>query len=221
MRKNARESGAKAAPARQAERIDVLAELAGLKAMTVPQLQEKWQAIFGERAPNASRGNLELRLGYRIQELAHGGLRRETRRTLDALADEVMSGRLGGLMTDPRKPAPGTKLVREWGSEEHMVTVLADGFEWQGRRFKSLSAAVRAITGAHWNGCSISVSLDSAGNRARSFGGSAGQATGKARKIPTEPELARFARPETRGHSETENAARLRLSGSHPPGKPL
>jgi hypothetical protein len=89
---------------------------------------------------------------YRIQELAHGGLRRETRRTLDALADEVMSGKLGGMVADPRKPAPGTKLVREWGGEEHMVTVLADGFEWQGRRFKSLSAAVRAITGAHWNG---------------------------------------------------------------------
>ncbi|MBL4543347.1 MAG: DUF2924 domain-containing protein, partial [Rhodobacteraceae bacterium] len=38
-----------------------MAELAALKAMTVPELQEKWQAIFGERAPNASRGNLELR----------------------------------------------------------------------------------------------------------------------------------------------------------------
>ncbi|MEI4234798.1 DUF2924 domain-containing protein [Roseovarius sp. D22-M7] len=56
--------------------------------MTVPELQEKWQITFGERAPNASRGNLELRLGYRIQELCHGGLCRETRRTLDALADE-------------------------------------------------------------------------------------------------------------------------------------
>lgn len=101
MRKNIRKSSAKAAPARQAERIDVLAELAALKAMTVPELQEKWQAIFGERAPNASRGNLELRLGYRIQELAHGGLRRETRRTLDALAEEVVSGKLGGLVADP------------------------------------------------------------------------------------------------------------------------
>ena len=93
MRKNTRKSGAKTAPARQAAGIDVLAELAALKAMTVPELQAKWQAVFGERAPNASRGNLELRLGYRIQELAHGGLRRETRRTLDALAEEVSVAR--------------------------------------------------------------------------------------------------------------------------------
>ncbi len=68
------------------------------------------------------------------------------------MSDEVMSGKLDGMVADPRKPAPGTKLVREWGGEEHIVTVLADGFEWQGRSFRSLSAAARAITGAHWNG---------------------------------------------------------------------
>ncbi|WP_099824102.1 DUF2924 domain-containing protein [Oceaniglobus indicus] len=45
-----------------------------------------------------------------------------------------------------------TKLVREWNGVEHTVTVLAKGFEWQGRRYKSLSGAARAITGANWNG---------------------------------------------------------------------
>jgi hypothetical protein len=89
MRKNARKSGTKAAPACQTAGINILAELTALKAMTVPELQEKWQAIFEERAPNASRGNLELRLGYRIQELAHGSIKPATRRTLDALAAEV------------------------------------------------------------------------------------------------------------------------------------
>ena len=75
-----------------------------------------------------------------------------TRRTLDALATEVATGAPGPLIADPRRPIPGTKLVREWQGEEQVVTVLTDGFEWQGRRFKSLSAAVRAITGSHWNG---------------------------------------------------------------------
>jgi len=84
MRKNTRKSGAKAALTRQAEGIDVLAELAALKAMTVPELQAKWRVMFGEPAPNASRGNLELRIGYRIQELAHGGIKPATRRTLDS-----------------------------------------------------------------------------------------------------------------------------------------
>ena len=68
------------------------------------------------------------------------------------MAAEVATGAPGPLIADPRRPIPGTKLVREWQGEEQVVTVLTEGFEWQGRRFKSLSAAVRAITGSHWNG---------------------------------------------------------------------
>jgi len=130
----------------------VLADLVAMKAMTVPELREKWAAIFDAPPPNTSRQNLELRLGYRIQELALGGIGRDTRRTLDALAAEVASGEPGQVMTDPRRPLPGTKLVREWNGVEHTVTVLAKGVEWQGRRYKSLSGAARAITGANWNG---------------------------------------------------------------------
>jgi Protein of unknown function (DUF2924) len=46
----------------------------------------------------------------------------------------------------------GTQLIREWRGVEHKVTVLAEGFEWEGRRYKSLSAVARAITGTRWNG---------------------------------------------------------------------
>ncbi|SHJ18751.1 DUF2924 domain-containing protein, partial [Wenxinia saemankumensis] len=46
----------------------------------------------------------------------------------------------------------GTRLIREWQGVEHVVTVTADGFEWQGRPYKSLSAIARAITGTRWNG---------------------------------------------------------------------
>jgi hypothetical protein len=57
-----------------------------------------------------------------------------------------------GGIGDPRKPIPGTRLLREWDGAEHSVTVLRDGFDWQGRKFKSLSAVARAITGTQWNG---------------------------------------------------------------------
>jgi hypothetical protein len=46
----------------------------------------------------------------------------------------------------------GTRLVREWKGVEHCCTILADGFEYQGRRFKSLSAVANHITGTKWNG---------------------------------------------------------------------
>lgn len=82
-----------------------------------------------------------------------GGLSRETRRTLDLLADEI-AGRVGSktIIADSRNPVVGTRLVREWDGVEHTVTVINDGFDWQGRKFKSLSAVARAITGTQWNG---------------------------------------------------------------------
>ena len=42
--------------------------------------------------------------------------------------------------------------MREWQGVEQTVTVLVDGFEWEGRTYKSLSAIARAITGVQWNG---------------------------------------------------------------------
>lgn len=131
----------------------VVMQLAALKRMTVVELKAKWESLFGAPAPNNSRSYLELRLGYRIQELTLGGLSRETRRTLDLLADEI-EGRIGrkAIIADSRNPVVGTRLVREWDGVEHTVTVMKDGFDWQGRKFKSLSAVARAIAGTQWNG---------------------------------------------------------------------
>jgi hypothetical protein len=121
--------------------------------MSVKDLKGEWEAMFATTAPNNSRGYLEMRLSWRIQELTLGGLSRETRKMLDLLADEVdgKSDRKA-IIADSRNPVAGTRLVREWGGVEHTVTVMRDGFEWQGQRFKSLSAAARAITGSNWNG---------------------------------------------------------------------
>lgn len=131
----------------------VLARLAGLKAMTVNEMKAEWRSLFGADAPNNSRPFLEMRLAWRIQELSYGGPSRETVRLLDALADEL-HGKPGrkAMIADPRKPVAGTRLVREWDGIEHTVTVLRDGFEFQGRTYKSLSAIARTITGTRWNG---------------------------------------------------------------------
>ena len=103
----------------------VLAQLAALQRLSVNELKAKWEALFGTAAPNNARAFLELRIGYRIQELTYGGLTRETRRMLDLLADEV-EGKVTrkGMADDARNPLPGTRLVREWNGIEHTVTVL-------------------------------------------------------------------------------------------------
>ena len=47
---------------------------------------------------------------------------------------------------------PGTKLTREYKGRTIVVTVLNDGYEFEGERYKSLSAIAKAVTGTHWNG---------------------------------------------------------------------
>ncbi len=145
------EPGGKEQPA--AGEASVIAQLAALKEMTVGELKAKWEAIFATSAPNNSRSYLELRLAYRIQELSLGGASRETRRMLDLLADEI-DGKIArkAIITDGRNPVTGTRLLREWDGAEHTVTVMQDGFDWKGQKYKSLSAVARAITGTQWNG---------------------------------------------------------------------
>jgi hypothetical protein len=139
----------------QDPRLDqtVLSRLAALKTLSVKELKAEWEKLMGTSAPNNSRAFLELRIAYRIQELTYGGPDRETRRMLDLLADEVEGhNRRKHQIADPRNPVVGTKLIREWDAVEYTVTVLKDGFDWKGCRFKSLSAVAREITGTRWNG---------------------------------------------------------------------
>ena len=135
------------------ERDTIPAKLAALKTMPVNELKQMWLTLHASPAPNNSRLYLELRLGYRIQELILGGPDKHTRRMLDRLADEVEgTGTTKRQIADPRNPVAGTRLVREWNGVEHTVTVLREGFEWQGRPYRSLSAIANAITGTRWNG---------------------------------------------------------------------
>ena len=112
------------------------------------------KASFGTPAPNNSRSYLELRLGYRVQELTLGGLSRETRRTLDLLADEI-EGRVGrkAIIADSRNPVVGTRLVREWDGVEHTVTVDEGRLRLAGAQVQvAVQRVARAITGTQWNG---------------------------------------------------------------------
>ena len=129
------------------------ARLAALKTTPMLDLKRQWRELFETEPPAFNRRYLESRLAYRIQELVYGGLKPETVKRLEALGEQLD----GGNITTRRiradlTPIVGTRLLREWQGAEHVVTVTADGFEWQGRPYRSLSAIARAITGTRWNG---------------------------------------------------------------------
>jgi hypothetical protein len=131
----------------------VLPRLAALQTATAAELKQQWRELFGKEPPSFNRAYLQSRLAYRIQELAYGGLKPETRARLEALGEQLDGGNvvLRRIRADSR-PLPGTRLVREYGGVQHVVTVRPDDFEYEGRRYASLSAIARHITGTRWNG---------------------------------------------------------------------
>ena len=131
----------------------ILAQLAALKTMPAPELRKQWQKLFDTSPPRYNRKFLESRLAYRIQELAYGGLKPETVKRLEAMGQQLDGGSpiIRRIRAD-EKPIAGTRLIREYQGVEQTVTVLNDGYEWQGRPYQSLSAIARAITGTRWNG---------------------------------------------------------------------
>jgi hypothetical protein len=134
----------------------VLPRLATLQTAPIEELKQQWRELFGKEPPSFNRAYLQSRLAYRIQELAYGGLKPETRARLEALGEQLDGGNvvLRRIRADSR-PLPGTRLVREYGGVQHVVTVRADDFEFEGRRYASLSAIARHITGTRWNGWSF------------------------------------------------------------------
>nr|WP_309501739.1 DUF2924 domain-containing protein [uncultured Roseovarius sp.] len=130
------------------------ARLAALKTTPTQDLKSQWRELFDSEPPPFNRRYLESRLAYRIQELVYGGLKPATVKRLEALGEQLDGGdrKKSRIRADRDRPITGTRLIREWQGVEHLVTVTTDGFEWQGRPYKSLSAIARAITGTRWNG---------------------------------------------------------------------
>jgi Protein of unknown function (DUF2924) len=127
------------------EAAAIEAEIAHLRSLALDALRRRWRAMFGRTPPAAlSKDLLGRMIAWRMQEQAFGGLDRDSLKFLDSLA------RHGG--SPRRQLKPGTVLVRDYQGERHTVTVVPDGFNWQGTTYTSLSAIARAITGTAWSG---------------------------------------------------------------------
>ena len=132
-------------------------EIAHLRDLDLKGLRAHWQGVFQRPPPvHLPRHLLFAVLAYRIQADRFGDLNHETRKVLDqSVAKEsgsATSARLVNLDQKRTGLTPGTVLVREWDRWSHRVTVLADGFAWNGQTYDSLSAVALAITGTKWNG---------------------------------------------------------------------
>jgi hypothetical protein len=134
------------------ESATLATEIARLRGLGLPELRAVWQKYYGTTAPETLRRDILIRsVAWHIQAAAAGGLKPSTRKYLRQVAEGARCGTvMRGLSVGRIKP--GTKLIRVWQDKTHTVMTLADGFEWQGSRYRSLSKIARTITGIRWNG---------------------------------------------------------------------
>ena len=132
---------------------DVLRRLSAIQTAPIADLKQQWRELYGKEPPPWNKAFIQSRLAYRIQELAYGGLKPETRARLEALGEQLDGGNvvLRRIRADSR-PLAGTRLIREWQGVQHVITVRQNDFEFEGRPYQSLSAVARHITGTRWNG---------------------------------------------------------------------
>ncbi|MDX2023228.1 MAG: DUF2924 domain-containing protein [Deltaproteobacteria bacterium] len=145
----------------------MLNEIRVLSKMSVADLRLRHVELFGEESRSRNRDYLWKRIAWRIQEVAEGGLDERVKAKARELARDpdlrvtqprplrgvtVVDTTKGTNLKDERLPEPGTTLQREFRGRTYSVAVLPDGFEYEGERFKSLSAVARMITGTRWNG---------------------------------------------------------------------
>jgi hypothetical protein len=130
----------------------VESRLAALPALSKEALSDLWKQFFGSTPPTQLRRKLMISiLAYRIQERIFTPLNGRVRSRLVKLAHAFETNADVKSASMPRL-RPGTRLVRQWGNQVHLVNVESHGFEYKGGRYQSLSHIARLITGTRWSG---------------------------------------------------------------------
>lgn len=158
---------------------DMPSQLAALETMNVPALAEKYRELYGEPTRSRNRAYLKKRLAWRIEanfqgDLSQGAIARiqqlgdqlperwqmrlgQPANAADATSDDAPAPTTQAALSateprDPRVPPPGTVISRVFDGKTHEVTVCVEGFEYEGRKYKTLSAIANQIAGSRWNG---------------------------------------------------------------------
>jgi hypothetical protein len=131
-------------------------EIARLRGLGEGELRARWHTAFRRRAPpHLPRHLLFHILAYRLQADRLGELDADSRRLLDRIGSGASdeTDRLAADLNRSRTELkPGTLLTREWDGLRQRVTVLPDGFSWNGKTYPSLSKVAFAMTGTRWSG---------------------------------------------------------------------
>jgi len=118
---------------------------AELSALSRDELKARWEDIIGwPSPPRIGRRTMVRILICELQWQACG----QSRNTVVKKLRVVIAA------SENKKPiaTEGARLVREWNGHEHVVDVTTTGYLWKGKKWRSLSAIAKEITGTKWSG---------------------------------------------------------------------
>jgi hypothetical protein len=123
--------------------VEVEKKVEGLISLDLEGLRKVWRAEFGPPPRLRSVELMRLLLAWRIQARHLGGIGSDLRSQLRRRGRPEMEGLALGV---------GARLRREWEGTTVEVIVGEDGFHWNGKVYRSLSAVASVIAGCRWNG---------------------------------------------------------------------
>ncbi len=164
--------------------LNVTKELSALERMTTRELRDKYEEVFQEACRSNHRTWLINRIIWRMQANLDGDLTERARQRAAEIANDAdlrvkappkrtptpaapaaaVKTAAVSFSGDSRLPLPGTLLTREYRGRLIQVTVMPNGFEWEGQIYKSLTAVANAVTGTHTSGY-LFFRLESKGGR--------------------------------------------------------
>jgi hypothetical protein len=148
-------------------------DLDRLASMGPRELQKLYQEIFGCDLYAGSSEQARRKIAWHMQAQQEGALPDSARQHALAIAPDSklrlriganVDRRLKGLPLDratttrivsdydSRLPMPGSILAKKHKDRTIIVKVLSSGFEYDGRRFSSLSAIASEVSRTKWNG---------------------------------------------------------------------
>ena len=141
-------------------------QIESLRKLKMKDLKRRYLELFGEESRSSNHQHLFRRIAWRLQARAEGDLSQRARERALELAEDVdlrlraprhfwkqlAAAGATSPERDPRLPAVGIVLTRSYQGRTITVTVLEDGFQCDGRTYRSLSAIAHHMTGTRWNG---------------------------------------------------------------------
>ena len=143
-------------------------EIEQLRREKTKALKARYLELFGEESRSSNHARLFRRIAWRLQARSEGDLSQRARDRAAALAVDVdlrlraprkfwreLAAESPEPRRDPRLPAIGTTLERQYQGRTVAVKILADGFEHEGKTYESLSSIASSVSGTRWNGFSF------------------------------------------------------------------